>query len=166
MSFQKIVLAAAFSLAPASIALASDADIWTSANTYEDGGVQSITSGSAAARGAYFACIDDQLRVAVGVEPGNVGTMLERTSSRTRTYEIKTTIGDGETFESKWAYKPSLKVAIAQDSVTPRKLYNAAVRGDTISMKLPGKSQFDITLPAVNADFTSFANNCGVTNPR
>ena len=158
---------AVFTLLVVSVPAASAADSpsWRVASSNDDGEVISISSGDDATNGALFSCVDNRLIVAVGVEAGDVHEMMSTLTRRSRDYIFKTSIGDGESFRSNWTYLPSNKVAVADKSTTARQFYNAAIRGDEIVITMSGKGDIAVTLPSVNDAFTSFANDCSVTNP-
>lgn len=149
---------------PAS-ATAASADAWRAASTNAEGETVMIASGSESEHGSFFSCANETLGVGVATEPGDIVEMLSRETSRSNDREISARVGDGEEFISRWTYLPSLKVAVAADELTAKKLYNAAVKGETVSWKMPGRDALEIQFPEMNDAFKAFANDCVVTNP-
>ena len=138
---------------------------WRTATTSDDGDVVMIVSGSENERGTFFSCAGDKLSVGVATEAGNIVEMLSKQTSRSNDREISLSIGDGEPHQSRWTYLPSIKIAVANDELTAKKLYNSAIKGDAVSWKMPGRQAMDVSFPSLNETFTSFANDCSVTKP-
>ena len=147
------------------VANAADSSDWRISSSDENGDVISIASGDETTHGALFSCANDRLVVAVGVEAGDVKEMIATPTRRTRDRDVETSIGDQDSFRSRWTYLPANKVAVAEDAVTARKFYNAAIRGDDVIMNISGKGEVSVRLPSINDAFSSFAKDCSVTNP-
>jgi hypothetical protein len=52
------------------------------------------------------------------------------------------------------------------DRSVARKVFNAAIRGEQIKLKISGKVRIDTTLPTLNEAFRTFAKNCPATQPK
>lgn len=157
-------IAAAAIVFPAG-ATAANADAWRAASTTAEGETIMIASGSDASHGSFFSCANDTLGVGVGTAPGDIVEMLSRETSRSNDREVSAKVGDGEEFIARWTYLPSLKVAVAADELTAKKLYNAAVKGESVTWKMPGREALEVQFPEMNDTFKAFANDCVVTNP-
>ena len=75
-------------------------------------------------------------------------------------------INDDEISESRWTYRPKAKLAIPHDANVTRKIYNAAIRGDTVSIDISGKGSFSLILPKPNVNFADFGAECGMGRNR
>lgn len=157
-------LIAAFA-AQASASAASD-NPWRVGMETESGEVVSIVSGTSDTNGIYFNCNGGSLQVGLGVVPGDIEEMLATRSTRRRSHSVNTTIGSAEPVFSDWTYYPSLKVAVGKDTIIAKKFYNAAVKGEQVTWKMPWKDEVVLSFPPINEAFTSFANDCPVTNPK
>ncbi|WP_300391966.1 hypothetical protein [Henriciella sp.] len=154
---------AAFAL-PAT-AIAADTNEWQSAKTLENDDVVLIASGTEQEHGVFFNCADGNLTAGLTTVPGDILEMMAQETSRSKSHDIAMTIGDSEPFKAGWTYFPSLKVAIAHKELTAKKLYNAAIKGETVTWKMPARPEISVTMPEANEAFKAFANDCPVTNP-
>ncbi|MGB3624862.1 MAG: hypothetical protein WA989_03480 [Henriciella sp.] len=146
-------------------ASAIEANEWHVMSSTEDGAVVAISTGSDTENGAYISCAEDELVVGIGVVPGSVADLIRGSSStRKRTRNAVTTFGD-ETSDTDWVYYPGRKVAISDDVVTAKKIYNSAVKREDVAWKMDFKDEVVVNFPAINDTFKSFANDCPVTNP-
>lgn len=69
----------------------------------------------------------------------------------------------GETSEvAGWAYIPKLEIYRAGRRSAAAKLYNAAIRGDDVQVKIRGKGYQPLNLPPVDAAFKTFGAECGL----
>lgn len=91
---------------------------------------------------------------------GNVESKLGLRSDRTRRVNGILTVGDGEPESSKWAYLPSRNMVSPIDNKFARRLYNAAVTGDIVSLDLGRRGVYEFTPPEINDHFKVFAAGC------
>ena len=111
-----------------------------------------------------LSCTTDKLVAGVGVGPGLIAERLDQRTKRIKRKRGTTTIGDREPLREPWAYLPSTQIAISRAGVTGKRLFNAAVRGDTVSVKVDGTDTATFTFPAQNDVFKAFAKSCSVTS--
>lgn len=70
---------------------------------------------------------------------------------------------DGKKQSERFRYHPASSKIVPFDRKVARRLYNAAVTGSDVSIKVQGKT-YDLEIPAKNDVFVSFAKICPVTN--
>jgi hypothetical protein len=109
-------------------------------------------------------CIKNQLFLSTSTEPMG---LVEFTQNQPMTRRIigKTVklIVNGEAIESKrWNYAPRNKVLMARSEEYARKIYNSAIRGDNVSLKIMHKGEMALQLPKPNKDFANFGAGCGI----
>ncbi len=66
----------------------------------------------------------------------------------------------------RWIWNPETMRVVPHSRNVPRRVFNAAVRGDRIRLKALGKWQIDIDLPEINQDFRDFVKTCPVLRPK
>ena len=160
----KLSFIAAFTaLAVAFPAQAADYS-WQVRSQTDDGKVLSIVAENESNTGVMLNCTSDRLTAGVGIEPGLISDRLDKFTSRTKRKKATMTIGEGNPKREVWTYLPAMKVAISRQGTTGRRLFNAAVRGDTVNWSLDGKGSATFTLPEQNEAFKKFAKSCSVTN--
>ncbi|MEL7230975.1 MAG: hypothetical protein AAGJ85_00520 [Pseudomonadota bacterium] len=74
----------------------------------------------------------------------------------------KVTIADNTlSYRFQWNVKTDTFVPF--DRTLARRMFNAAVRGDNVKLRINSKLGFEIDLPEMNEDFKSFARGCPAT---
>lgn len=71
----------------------------------------------------------------------------------------KLKIGDKSKNE-RMIWNPDTMKIVPHSRTVARRVYNAAIRGDTISLRALKETQFEFDLPPMNADFRTFAKSC------
>ena len=160
----KIALTAALASLAIAVPAQAAAYSWEVRSQSDDGKVTSIIAESDSETGVLLSCNPDKLVVGVGTVPGPMTERLDTSTKRVKTKRATTTIGDKEPLRERWAYLPRTQIAISRASVTGKRFFNAAVRGDTVSVKVDGTDTATFTFPAQNDVFKSFARSCAITN--
>jgi len=165
---RKLTLTALLAVAVAGTSAAAAADPvtvneWRVVKTSETGTPISIVSGSDEEAGVMVSCRDDKLVAAVGFGAGDIAKRLQSDTNRLKSRAGQLTIGDRDEERARWIYYPQYQLAQTVKSVTAKKIYNAAIRGDAISLNLQRKGITTIQLPAMNDNFKAFAKACTVT---
>ena len=66
----------------------------------------------------------------------------------------------------RWIWNPETMRVVPHSRKVPRRVFNAAVRGDRIALKALGEWQVDIELPEINQDFRDFVKLCPAVQPK
>lgn len=82
----------------------------------------------------------------------------------TRQIEIDTESTEARKFP--WAYIRPKRELISVRPWQGKRIFNAAVRGELISMSIARIGDIEITLPELNDAFTEFASSCEATAPK
>jgi len=106
-----------------------------------------------------------------GYESLNAGIQLDPNSTYgekpERTPRILTLTGvltvDGKTKSERFRYHPASSKIVPFDKTVARRLYNAAVTGAEVSIKVKGVT-YNLEIPQKDDAFTSFVKSCPVTN--
>lgn len=75
------------------------------------------------------------------------------------------TVGD-RTKVYRWKWSPANMVVSPVQDQAARRLLNAVIKGEKISVRVLGDDYLSVTLPKPNADFTSFFKACPVLSGR
>jgi len=111
-----------------------------------------------------FVCSDGKLTSAIAVDSNDGANILKNMlqSKRNKTVRVTLSVNGQEVNTSNWIYSSSRKIFIPRKRIVTVKIYNAAVKGDTVSFKRQRKDAVDLTLPETNANFVNFGGACGI----
>jgi len=111
-------------------------------------------------------CINEVFTVAVAYKPLDLKDFIvnHRTSRRWRTRKVEMTI-EGELQKmNEWTYLPKFGVAIPRKKSDRAKVYNAAIRGQSILLNMDFRESIKLILPKPNTEFAEFGGACGMGN--
>jgi len=106
-----------------------------------------------------------KLKTILSSNGADFGSRIHQSVKYRRGVDVVLTIGDIVNDEVTWRYMPANETIYSSRHTQAAKLYNAAIRGDEVSVSLDGKSYATMTLPSVDATFTAFANTCNAKKP-
>ncbi len=111
-----------------------------------------------------FICLRKTFMANVALEPADFRVIVDnwQTSSRARVRQPTLLINGESAKPAAWTYSPTLQFLYPRKTVTVKKLYNAAIRGDTVQIKLDGSDPITLVLPKPNAAFADFGADCGL----
>lgn len=72
----------------------------------------------------------------------------------------------GKSKAERWIWNPETMRVVPHSRKVPRRVFNAAVRGDRIQLKALGEWRIDIDLPEINQDFRDFVKLCPAVQPK
>jgi|GEM_PF-2565011 len=109
-------------------------------------------------------CIMNKFRATVEVKPTDFEGIItgSKTSRRANAREVDFYVNGEKVADGKWTYVPKLKVILSSKKSDSLRLYNAAVRGDNVALKVSGISKVELSLPEPNEDFVNFGGDCGI----
>ncbi|CAM3711865.1 hypothetical protein [Litorimonas haliclonae] len=109
-------------------------------------------------------CIMNKFRATVEVKPTDFEGIItgSKTSRRANAREVDFYVNDKKVADGKWTYVPKLKVILSSKKSDSLRLYNAAVRGDNVALKVSGISKVELSLPEPNEEFVNFGGDCGI----
>ena len=91
----------------------------------------------------------------------------DRARSRMRLRHISGHLKIADTSKvERWIWNPETMRVVPHSRNVPRRVFNAAVRGDRITLKALGEWQVDIELPEINQDFRDFVKLCPAVQPK
>ena len=67
---------------------------------------------------------------------------------------------DGKAKNERWVWNALTMKIVRQDRSIPRRLYNAAVRGSHVRLRVFREWRFDFVMPPINDDFRDFVKVC------
>ena len=128
--------------------------------------VESIHSGNPTTSGnVVFTCLAGSLTVSFASEPVDFQAILTQkkvAKGRVKPKRLDFKIaGEDQQFVD-WVYIPKLGIYRARKKLTAAKLYNAAVRGDSVEVKTRGKTYQSLNFPPVDTAFKNFGTDCGL----
>lgn len=126
---------------------------------------QIIYSGDAGSTGLIFTCTNEgKLDSMLNLDGGDILEKIASKSTVVRNKKGTLSIDGREEIREDWLYHPSTKMAEPRKFSISHKLYNAAVTGSPIELKMSYVDAVNVTPPPVNDAFKSFASTCGATN--
>lgn len=156
-----MALAAAFIPVGASLA-ATGPTGWTRADL-PNGQIVYTTSESGS--GLAFGCTaDGKLSAFVNIDGADMVSKLTSGKPTTRTKPGKLTVDGGEADKTSWTYMPDLQIMSPKQQQITRRLYNAAITGDTVQLELRYMDDVSIAPPAIDSEFTAFSSSCKETS--
>lgn len=116
--------------------------------------------------GIVFTCSERHgLGASVGLQPMDFSKIFETSSGRARRRTVEARFDGGEADNSTWIQLPSLGTIEPRESRMRRKIYNAVLKGETLSLNLDARDPVTITFPPVDESFTRWALECPATKP-
>lgn len=109
-------------------------------------------------------CIMNKFRATVEVKPSDFEGIVtgSKSSRRANAREVDFYVNDEKVTDGKWTYVPKLKVILSSKKSDSLRLYNSAIRGDKVALKVSGISKVELNLPKPNEDFVNFGGPCGI----
>ena len=101
-----------------------------------------------------------KLRTILSSNGDDFGNRINKIAKYRRGVDVALTVGDTVGDETRWRYIPAIDSIYSSQHSQAAKLYNAAVRGDEVSVTLDGDSYTTMVLPAVDSTFKAFARTC------
>ena len=155
---------AALSLAMAAPA-AADSQGWRFASVEDVGGAGDgvgLYTTDASKPGVAFRCLKGEMFVYVAEEPRNMEDVYDA-RGKMKSFDATIETGDRDPLTSRVIFVNNLKSNAITDQKTARSLYNAAVRGDTVTLQRDGRDSVTVDLPTADAEaFNAFAEACGL----
>lgn len=128
-------------------------------------GGQLIYAQTQGTAGLGFMCTDGgQLAAVVNIDGADLAEKFEGKLGTKIGKKGTLDIEGRETTRDKWIYYPGTSLAEPRDPSVGRKLYNAAVTGKGVTLKLSYVDQISISAPELNEAFQTFATSCSATN--
>ena len=111
-----------------------------------------------------FICVNGTFVSNVALTPQDFKLVISEWLSSTRVkIRQPTVLINGESIRpTRWTYSPTLQFLLPRKTLTTKKLYNAAIRGDTVQIKMDGKDPLTLVLPKPNVAFADFGAACGL----
>ena len=129
------------------------------------GTVSVVYTADATMPGAMFTCSEAAgLGVALATRPLDFLEAIEGGTNRARSRTVRTTIGDREPITDRWTMLPVYGTVEPRKASTRRALYNAVVRGQSVTLEIDARPDTTITFPEINSSFVEFASTCPVTS--
>lgn len=125
--------------------------------------------------GLYFSCLDKKFRVGLVFEAQSM-------SDAFREVEISGVSGNGKfvptlkslahvsaQFEGQgdvrlgeWLYFEDNSAALSRDNKAAKKIYNAVVRGQSMTVTIRGRHKATLSVPKISSTFANFGAECGI----
>lgn len=124
-----------------------------------------ITDNTPRAGNVVFACINNTFAITTSTEPVDFKAFMKenRKGRKKQIIGPKVFIAGKQIKTRGWIHVKDTKVMLAGGESTRRKIYNAAIRGDSVRIEFK-KFDFNLNLPKPNADFAEFGGACGLGN--
>lgn len=125
-----------------------------------------VYTGDASQPGALFTCSERfGLSVALTTKPVDFEEAFAIQDRRARWRSVTHSLDGSEAETGRWAHLPRVGTIEPKDKSLRRKLYNAVLRGQTVTLKMSGRPEWSVSFPKPDAAFRKFALGCPITNP-
>ncbi len=91
---------------------------------------------------------------------------VAKSRMRLRQVTGRLTLGDSGSKAERFTWNTQTMKIVPNSRNVARRVFNAAVRGDHIKLKVSGKTYYDFKLPPVNDDFRAFVKVCPAVQPK
>ena len=146
-------------LASASIAPSG----WSTAGpqdpTLGTGDVEALYVAGDEAASVAFLCDDDTIQARIATAPTDLSGALKPTFGRARRASGWIEIDGERAYEGGFVYLPDEKIALPNERSAAAKLYNAAIQGQAVRVRVKGEAT-PLTLPPVDEAFADFHARC------
>jgi len=116
--------------------------------------------------GALFTCSERHgLGAALSVRAIDFDEALDLQDRRARWRSVTATFGDDEAITDRWMQLPRVGTVEPESKAIRAKIYNAAIAGETVTLKIAGRPDIRIEFPPVDENFTRWAMECPATRP-
>lgn len=109
-----------------------------------------------------FSCSKFGLATTISLAPVDFSDMSEMRVVRRETRRVKLFINNVKSKTTRWHYPDGIKSVSATDNKTKADLYNAAIRGDVVTLKFKKDDAVTLFLPKPNEAFAKFGAACGL----
>lgn len=110
-----------------------------------------------------FVCANETLSAIMGLQPMDLMAVSTKdTGGRWRPRSILMTRGEDEPLRSKWRWNGQRNIAQPATKKVSARLYNAAIRGETVTIKMGGLAPVTVTPAPVDDTFRAFGAKCGL----
>jgi len=126
---------------------------------------ETIYTNKSDARGnVAITCINEVYTVSVSYKPIDMEDFVvnNRTTKRWRTRKVEMKVNGEVQKMNDWTYLPKIGVFLPRKKSDRAKIYNAAIKGDAISLNMDFKEAFPLILPKPNKAFKEFGGACGM----
>lgn len=109
-----------------------------------------------------FRCLDGALLVIAGLEDKDLTKAMTEAGPQ-KAVELAYAINDEEPVDDNWLYLRRHQAVASADPSVARPIYNAAVRGENVSIDAGRRGSGEFQLPAPDPDaFSAFRTTCGL----
>lgn len=91
---------------------------------------------------------------------------ISKSRMRLRQVTGRLTLGDNSSKSERFLWNTQTMKVVPNSRNVARRVFNAAVRGDHIKLKVSGKTYYDFKLPELNDDFRAFVKVCPAVQPK
>lgn len=111
--------------------------------------------------GAMLACnARGEMIAMLTLEPASFPDIMKLNAQYARGSASKVSVGGGEPSKATFRYTPARKTIESADHSVAAKVYNSAVKGETLKIETQREGTLETTLPAPDAAFKAFAKTC------
>lgn len=129
---------------------------------------EAIYSTSTRTNGAMLSCLEGNFYGALALKPQDLRKSFKKSTVTHRLRRVYYTLDGGSKKPlGKWIHKPTLDIIASFKRSQAAKIYNAAIRGQKVTIYIEGKKPIALDLPKPNQTFAEFGSECGLgVNPK
>jgi len=113
-------------------------------------------------------CFMKKLRTTIEIKPTDFESIVvgNTTSQRGRIRDVSFFIADKRISSRNCTHVPKINVVLSNKRSDAIRLYNAAIRGDSVQAKISGAPKVELNLRKPNSAFADFGSECGIGKKR
>lgn len=160
-SLKTVVAVTTFLLAGAAHAMPASASGWMAWQGQNEAAPRVIYTDTDDQPGSMLACSEKgEMFAMLTLEPASIPQIMKRNARYARNSNSTVTVGEGEPTSAKFRYAPARKTIESAEHTVAAKIFNSAVKGETLTIKTEREGTLETNLPAPDATFKAFAKTC------
>ena len=143
------------------VVLPAAANDWKAWEGQDEASPNAIYSDGTDNQAALLTCgADGMLSAAITLKPASLPELLAKNAPYSRSEKASVMVGEAEATETTVRVIPAIDVIEALSHNVAAKVFNSAVKGETLKMSVEREGDIETLLPAPNDVFKAFARTC------
>ncbi|MFN4185362.1 MAG: hypothetical protein ACK4M6_11290 [Hyphomonas sp.] len=160
-SLKTVVAVTSFLMAGTAHAMPASVSGWMAWEGQNEAAPRVIYTDASDQAGSMLACSEKgEMFAMLTLEPSSIPQIMKRNAPYARGSDSTVTVGEGEPTTARFRYTPARKTIESADHSVAAKVFNSAVKGETLTIKTQREGTIETTLPAPDAAFKAFAKTC------
>ena len=101
-----------------------------------------------------------KLLVSLSDQSDNFARRMKKTAKYHRGVDVALTVGDESNAAEPWRSLPAINSIFSDNHTQAAKVYNAVVRGESVSVTVDNEAYVELALPEIDEVFRAFSKTC------